>query len=87
MKKIKLGVRARNIVSGFTGIVTARCEYLNGCVQYCLSPPVDKDGKSVEGIYIDEGQIEIVDKGIHARKKKAPEGASSGGPQSNTPPV
>ena len=41
-----IGDRYRDRVSGFAGIIVARIEYLDGCVQYELKPPVDKDGKN-----------------------------------------
>lgn len=78
-KNIVLGNRARCIVTGFTGIVTARIDYLNGCVQLCLKPPVDKDNKEQDGIYIDSQQLEYVDEGINVAQKR------TGGPSSTAP--
>ncbi len=57
---IKLGSKVKDKVSGFTGIATAKVEYLNGCIQYCINPKVGKDNKNKEGFYFDEGQIELV---------------------------
>lgn len=65
---IQLGNRVRCIVTGFIGIATSRVEYLNGCVQYCVKPPVDKDGKNQEGLYFDEAQLEYVDGGVTINK-------------------
>ena len=82
MKKpieITLGVKARCKVTGWTGIVTARCEYLNGCVQYCLRPRVSKDGKAEDGIYIDSKQIEVLGPGLNVEAKP------TGGPQRDAP--
>lgn len=38
MKKcqFELGIRMSDTVTGFTGIITARCEYLAGSPSYCL---------------------------------------------------
>lgn len=36
---IQLGNEARDKITGFTGIVTSRAEYLTGCTQYGLTPP------------------------------------------------
>lgn len=77
---IKLGQRVRDIVSGFTGIATAKCEYLNGCVQYCVKPPC-KDNKQEDGMYIDHQQLEVVDDGILSQI--APK--ETGGPAADTP--
>lgn len=64
MQTFKLGSRLRDKVSGFVGIASSRIEYLSGCVQYCLVPGVDKDGKYVDGHYIDVQRLEVVDEGV-----------------------
>ena len=65
---IELGSKVRDKVSWFTGIASSRVQYLNGCVQYGLTAKVGKDNK-VEVVYIDEGQLEVVDKGVSVKKK------------------
>lgn len=77
--KFELGQRLRDTASGFTGIATARCEYLNGCIQYGIKPPVGEDGKMLEVFYIDEGQLEVVDNGIF------PHAQTIGGPSADAP--
>lgn len=57
---IKLGQKARDTVSGFTGTVVARTEWLNGCVRIAIQPKVDKDGKMVDNAEFDEPQVEVV---------------------------
>lgn len=72
---IKLGDKVRDKVTGFTGIATARIEYLHGCVQIEIMPPVDKDGKKVDGIWIDDPRLEsIKDDAVKIKPK------STGGP-------
>lgn len=56
---IELGSKVKDIVSGLKGVAVSRIEYLNGCVQYGVKPPVGKDGKDVDCQYIDEGQLEV----------------------------
>jgi hypothetical protein len=89
MEKIELGAKVKNIVTGFTGIATARVEYLNGCIQYCVEGLANKDGKS-EYHYIDEGSLDVVGKGIIGlspiRKNSSKEKEPSGGVMPNTPP-
>ena len=65
-KEIKLGVRIKDRVTGFEGIVTARVEYLNGCIQYCITPKMgeDKEAKMPAGEYVDVGQVTYVNEGI-----------------------
>lgn len=78
---MRLGVKAKDVVSGLEGIITARCQYLNGCVQYCLTPSVGADGKKPDSFYIDEGQIVETGPGI-----SVPEPLRAvGGPQSDAP--
>ena len=75
---IKLGQKVRDKVTGFEGIAIAKVEYLNGCVQFCVKPKA-VDSKMLEGEYIDDGQLEVVDDG--ATIKDEP----NGGPMPDTP--
>lgn len=79
--KFELGSRLRCIVTGFQGIAISRVEYLNGCIQYAIKPPIDKDGKELDGIYIDHSQLEFVDDGVVAKRQAA----NTGGPQRDAP--
>ena len=80
IRSIELGQKVKDKVTGFTGIATARVEYLNGCVQFCVTPTMAKDGKFPEHQYIDRGQLEFVDSGVSIPAR------NTGGPQSNPPP-
>jgi hypothetical protein len=55
--RIELGTTARCRVTGFTGIVTGRTNYISGCDLYLLQPPVDKDGKFVESRWFDDPRL------------------------------
>jgi len=81
METIKLGQRVRDKVTGFTGIAVAECKYINGCIQFHVSPPVDKEGNERKDQWIDNVQLEIVDQGILPKSKDKPEikRRSSGG--------
>ena len=59
---IRLGDRVRDRITGFEGVVIARLEYLNGCVQYCVKPKIkpDKPNEQPDGCYIDEKFLEVV---------------------------
>ena len=83
-----LGTKARCMVTGFEGIITGRCEYLNGCTQFLVSPPVDEDAKMRKGEWIDNQQLEVVDIGL-ADKIPGPvaENNGPGGPQRDAPPT
>lgn len=64
MKKIPLGSTVKDLVTGLEGIATSRIEYLNGCVQYGVHPKVGADGKPADPVWVDVGQLRIVNPGI-----------------------
>ena len=63
----KFGKKARDKVTGLVGIITGQIVWMYGCNQYCVVPPVDKDGKVVEGSWFDEGRIEIIEPAIEPK--------------------
>ena len=75
MFTLELGQIAKDKITGFKGILTARCEFLTGCNRYCIQPHELKDGKPIDGIYFDESQIEIISDGI---SKKDVQGEKKG---------
>lgn len=66
-----LGKKAKDKITGFEGILTAKCSYLTGCDQYGITPPVDKDGKRQEVQWFDEGRIEVIGDGFTPESVKA----------------
>ena len=46
---INLGDKVKCKITGLTGTAVARCEFLNGCVQFKVQPRFVKDGKPAEG--------------------------------------
>ena len=61
MKTINLGDRVKDKVTGFAGIVTAKTEWLNGCVRLTVQPEkLEKDGKVKDGMSFDIEQLELV---------------------------
>ncbi len=75
MFKIKMGSTVKDKVTGFTGIVTARCEFISGCLQYCVLPKSGKDGKYPDHQYFDEERLIVVKKPLVMARR------STGGPQ------
>lgn len=75
--KPALGDRVRDRVTGFSGIVTARTEWLNKCVRILVQPEKLHEGKPIEAQSFDEEQIEILQTGAYFETKPEP----SGGPQ------
>lgn len=66
-KMIELGQKAKDKITQFEGILTAKITYLYGCNQYCIVPPA-KDGEVKEGQWFDEGRIEITGPGVTAKE-------------------
>lgn len=81
--KYPLGAKAKDILTGFEGVIIGRGDYLTGCNTYNLKPKVDKDGKVQKGEWFDEGTIKIIGKGISPESVKAKD---KGGPLNETPP-
>lgn len=58
---VHLGDKVRDSISGFTGIVMSRTEFLYGCVRVGVAPQELKDGKMLENGHFDEPQLEILE--------------------------
>lgn len=54
---IQLGDRVRDLITGFEGVVTGRCEYITGCTQVLVAPAA-KDGAFVESHWFDVDRCE-----------------------------
>lgn len=55
------GIFVKSRITGFAGVITGRADYLTGCSQYLVTPSVDKDGKHVDGLWLDEHALEVDD--------------------------
>lgn len=53
---IKLGTRATDSLTGFSGIVTARAEYLYGCPRLFIES-TKQDGTRTDGLWFDEPRL------------------------------
>ena len=84
--QIQLGDEVKDIVSGFTGIATAKTEFLNGCVRVSIDPPVDKEGKHVDGRWFDQEQVEVIQRGKVKRKPAMQKSTTTGGDRPDHPP-
>lgn len=83
MIELKLGVRARDKITGFEGIVVSKVSYLTGCDQWCLTPPVDKDLKVRDGHYFDGARLEVLTVAIKPEDVQQPR--DPGGPNRDAP--
>lgn len=61
---IKLGDKVKDSITGFEGIVIARIEYLNGCIQFGVKARV-KDATLKEAEYIDKDQLTRLGPGLN----------------------
>ena len=78
---IALGSKVKDRVTGLIGITTARLEYMNGCIQYCIQPQEVKDGKPAQESWIDKQRVEVVEATAWAAANDEP-----GGPPPRTAP-
>jgi len=63
MEHLKLlGLKARDKVTGYSGIVTTVSFDLYGCIQAVLTPTAVKDGQVQAGHWFDVTRLEIRDK-------------------------
>lgn len=60
---LKLGDKARDQISGFTGTIVAITEWLNGCRRITIQPSALHEGKPVENSTFDAEQLEKVEEG------------------------
>ena len=65
MKDIVLGQKVKDKVTDLKGITTGKCEYLNGCVQYLVTPK----GQDSKGKWIDRQQLKVIKGGITINKE------------------
>ena len=59
MLELKLGLTATDSITGFTGVLVAKCEYLTGCTQWSLQPHGLKDGEIVKPCWFDESRLGV----------------------------
>lgn len=79
---IELGDKVKDQVTGFSGIVIARVEYLHGCIRFEVQPDKLLDGKPSESSQFDEPQLTLVSKAkVDVSERPTPEYKPPGGPK------
>ena len=58
---LDLGLYVQDLITGFEGVITGRCEYITGCNQYLLAPKIKVGESMAGGQWFDEQRIKIVD--------------------------
>lgn len=76
---IELGHTYRDRVTGFIGVAIGYVQYITGCNQALLSPPVGTDGSLRDSNWFDVQRLEqtdapalVLDNGEHPGFEKAP---------------
>ncbi len=79
---INLGDKAKDIVTGFEGICTARTVWVYGCARIGLQPEKLKDGIPQEIQWFDENQLQVTKaNAVKIPKEKQQESRNHGGPR------
>ena len=65
---IKRGDLVKDLISGYTGIVTCVLLYLAGCARICVQSKELKNGKPVDCQYFDDVQLEVIKEGAYFKK-------------------
>lgn len=60
---LKLGDKAKDAISGFSGTIIAITEWLNGCRRISIAPNCLHDGKPIDANTFDAEQVEKVEEG------------------------
>lgn len=58
---INLGAKVKDRVTGFDGIVTARCEHLDGTVQFMVEPKWQHDAMPIDGRWFDQARLDSIE--------------------------
>lgn len=68
---LNLRDRVKDQITGFSGVVTGRCEYITGCTQLLVQPPVKDNGDFVESRWVDEDRLALAGEPIEFTVKTA----------------
>ena len=63
-KKIELGDKVKNIITGFEGVVTGDCQYLHGCRQFLVVPKISKNGEHRGSHWFDAPNLKVLKKAV-----------------------
>jgi hypothetical protein len=58
MAKVELGDTARCMITGFEGVVVGLVNYITGCTQCLLAPPVNDKGEPREAHWFDIQRVQ-----------------------------
>lgn len=78
--KFNLGDEVVDTITGYTGIVVSRADYLTGCFHYGVQSRTLKDGKRMDPEWLDGSQLDVVADRVALR-------GNSGGPSPIPPSI
>jgi hypothetical protein len=58
VEKIELGQEVKDRITGFTGFAIGHCEYISGCNQTLVQPPM-KGKDFVDSRWIDDDRLQV----------------------------
>lgn len=61
IRSIELGKTYRDVITKFSGVATGHVNYISGCNQVLLAPPVDNEGRLRDSQWFDEQRLEEQD--------------------------
>ena len=59
-----LGLKAKDKVTGFKGVISSVCFDLYGCAQFALTPEVGKEAMLPDGCWFDVQRVELTNKRV-----------------------
>ena len=62
--KHELGIEAKDVITGFSGIVMSRTQHITGCNVYSIALKVLDSGKPAETQWFDEARVEKTGEGV-----------------------
>mgnify|MGYP001612348269 CR=1 FL=1 len=59
--KFDLGTKVKERITGYTGIIIARSQWIYNCNTYGVKSSELKDGKPMEAVFFDEPSLDLVE--------------------------
>lgn len=76
--KYENGIKVKDLVSGFTGIIDCSALWLNGCRRYSIQPTMKKGStEKPESIWMDEETLVKISNGVNKKIKPSKTGGAS----------
>lgn len=70
--EFQLGVKAQDVLTGFTGIVVARAKNLHSGDRYAVQAPMNSKGEVPKLVFFDEEDLIQIDPPVKRKRKEGP---------------